>query len=142
MINRNCTCSREPLMALNLHQARTGGWKRKSQPASHYTLHLHPLTHTLTHTHTGYTGGDSRPQEPACHISSLCLHLFISFQMHYISDLSIRRYPLRCKALTGTHRPGTEDISQSLNSISSLTTASASPHIIAAAQESSCKVKI
>lgn len=25
VINRNCTCSREPLMALNLHQAWTGG---------------------------------------------------------------------------------------------------------------------
>ncbi|KAF3836500.1 hypothetical protein F7725_029058 [Dissostichus mawsoni] len=35
---------------------------------------------------------------------------------------------------------GTEDISQPLNSISSLTTASVSPHIIAAAQESSYKL--
>ncbi len=59
VINRNCTCSREPLMALNLHQAWTGGWKRKSQeqrqPASHYTLNLysHNAIHfSLSHTHT------------------------------------------------------------------------------------------
>lgn len=95
MINRNCTCSREPLMALNLHQARTGGRKRKSQeqrqPASHYTLNLYPHTQCCTHalrlsllharTHTrarafmsGVPTGDSPdsgPQHPAFHISFL-----------------------------------------------------------------------
>lgn len=56
MINRNCTCSREPLMALNLHQARRGGSKRKSQerkhPASDYTAELHSHRPVDSHTHT------------------------------------------------------------------------------------------
>lgn len=37
-------------------------------------------------------------------------HLFISFQMHYISDLSILCYPLQCKALVWTYRASTGHI--------------------------------
>lgn len=93
VINRNCPCSREPLMALNLHQAWTGGQKRKSQeqrqPASHYTadLHLNSAVDSLSHTHSGWvsTGDskDSRPQHPACQFHCSAPFHFISNALHF-----------------------------------------------------------
>lgn len=93
VINRNCPCSREPLMALNLHQVWTGGQKRKSQeqrqPASYYTadLHLNSAVDSLSHTHSGWvsTGDskDSRPQHPACQFHCSAPFRFISNALHF-----------------------------------------------------------
>lgn len=70
----------------------------------------------------------------------------VSAPFHFISNaLHFRPFhsplPPAMQRLDWNTPAGTEDISQPLNSISSLTTASVSPHIIAAEQESSYKVK-
>lgn len=148
VINRNCTCSREPLMALNLHQAWTGGWKRKSQEqrqhASHYPLNLYlhnamhldspSYTYARTHTYTSEyrvsTGDsqDSGPQQPACHISFLG-----TFSFHF-KCITFQTFPF-CSTPCDA-KPWLEHIVpaqytfQPLNSISSLATARVSPVII------------
>lgn len=89
VINGNCTCSREPLMALNLHQAWTGGWRRKSQgqkqPASHYTLNLYIM---LSHTYSRVQSTVVTPRTPGLssqHVifHSLALFHFISNALHF-----------------------------------------------------------
>lgn len=119
MINRSCTCSREPLMALNLHQAR-GEWKRKSreerQPASRYTLNLQPHnaggsdSSSRAHVEPGDEAQPKTPRTPGPsktqHANFIPQLSFISFQMHYISaPFSILRYLAQCQTLARTRCP-------------------------------------
>lgn len=92
MINRSCTCSREPLMALNLHQAR-GEWKRKSreerQPASRYTLNLQPHSaggsDSSSHTHVEL-GDEAQPKTPRTPGPSKTQHANFIPQLSFISN--------------------------------------------------------
>lgn len=109
-------------MALNLHQAWTGGWKRKSQeqrqPASHYALNLYIL---LAHIYRVPTGDsqDARPQQPACHISFLGT---FSFHFKCITFQTFPFWATPCDAKPWVeHIVPAQDTFQPLNSISSLT---------------------
>lgn len=131
VINRNCTCSREPLMVLNVHQARRGVRKRKSQeqrqPASHYT----------PDQRDSLSSRDSRPPHPPRQFSPLGIFWFhfkcITFQSFPIPH---RSPPSRARTRrrSSGHKP--------LNSISSLTTTGVSPLTISTAQNRWCSYEV
>lgn len=133
MINRNCTCSREPLMALNLHQSWTGGLEEEVT-ALHYPLnnavHLYILPHTHTHTHIYIYVTRRSPGLSSRHV---IFHSLAPF--HFISN-ALHRRPFH-SALTPCdakpwlrHTIPTQFTFQPLNSISSPAMARVSAVII------------